>query len=95
VIQRIANARQSTRAALDRYTLVLAQVSLAELRHIIEVEGYVIGDEEIQFAVIVVINESRARGPAWIAHSSHLSNISESPIAVVLEQVIGPDARNV
>src|SRR4029077_11819953 len=47
-----------------------------------------VGDEQIVEAVIVVVAHADATGPAGFQQSGALGNISESSIAVVLEQPI-------
>src|SRR5437660_12285799 len=67
VIETIARALQTSGPALHRYTFELASASFAELRQIIHIEIYIVGDEEIELAIVIVIDESSAGGPTRIA----------------------------
>ena len=71
-VERVAVAGQSARAALHGDALELAGLVLAELRQVVEVEVDVVGDEQIEIAVVVVVDERRAGGPARVADAGLL-----------------------
>src|SRR5262249_30849429 len=48
--------------------------------------------EQIQLAVVVVIQERRAGGPLGCSYPSGLGNIAESTVAFVLKQMVLPEA---
>src|SRR6266851_1498845 len=48
--------------------------------------------EQIQLAVVVVIQKRSAGGPLGRAHTRDFGNVAESTVAVVLKQVVLPEA---
>src|SRR5262249_41758624 len=55
--ERVARAAHPSGAALHRDSLVLASLVLAELRQVVEVVIHVIGNEEVEPPIIVVVYE--------------------------------------
>src|SRR6266568_5172138 len=53
------------------------------------------GDEQIQFAVIVIIKPHCAGGPAGGSDSSLISNISESSVSIIMVENIATITRDV
>src|SRR5262249_22271087 len=86
--ERVARAAHPSGAALHRDTLVLARLVLAELRQVVEVVVHVIGDEEVQPAVIVIIYEGRSSRPSRVVYAGGPGNISERPITIISEEVV-------
>ena len=95
VIESVTFPGQTSGTALHRYALVLAQFALAKLWQLIEVESDVVGDEEIEVTIAIVIDESCARRPSRIANLGLLCNIAESSIAVIFEEMIRPYAGDI
>src|ERR1700730_11276054 len=95
MIERIARALQPSGSALHRYPLELAGASFAELRQIIHIEIYIIGHEEIELAIVVIIDESGAGRPTRIADASFLRNVAEGAVAIVSEQMVWSQAGHV
>ena len=58
----------------------------------IDVEIYIVGNEQVQLAVVIVIQEGRARGPTGIADVGALSNVRKRAVSVILEEMIWPQA---
>ena len=56
-------AFQTSWTTLHRNRFVLAGLALAKLRQVVDVEIDVVGDEEIEIAVVIVIDERGAGGP--------------------------------
>ena len=65
-------AGQPARAALHREALVLAGLAFAELRQRVEPHVDVVGHEQIEPAVVVVVGKRRAGGPSRIADAGFL-----------------------
>ena len=53
----------------------------------------VIGDEQIEVAVAIVVEERRARAPERIAHARRGGDVGERAVAVVAEERVGPEGR--
>src|SRR3977135_4078110 len=91
----IAGARQTPWPTLDRQSLKLTAGSLAKLRQVIDVEIDVVRNKQIEFAVVVIIHESGAGGPARIADARFLSDVGKRAVAVISEKMVGPETRYV
>ena len=76
VEQRIAGARQTFGAALHGHSAILAELGFAELGELGEIDVDVVGDEEIQRAVFVVVGNRCAGGPARIVDSGVIAVMS-------------------
>src|SRR6185312_9553467 len=53
------------------------------------------GDEEIEFAVVVVIKPGSAGGPVRRGHAGFVGYVCESAVAVVVKENVGAVVRNV
>src|SRR5258708_106822 len=95
MIKRIAGTLQSSGATLHRYPFELAGAPFTKLRQIIHVEIHIIGHEEIELAIVVIIDEGRAGRPTRIADARFLSNVGEGAVAVVSEQMVWPQAGHI
>ena len=60
MIKTVAGALQASGSALHGYSFELAGASFAELRQIIHVKINIVRDEEIQLAVIIIIDKRGA-----------------------------------
>lgn len=58
----------------------------------VDVEIHIVGNEQVQLAVVIVIHEGRASGPTGIAHPSGLRYIRKCAVAAILEEVVWPKA---
>ncbi len=58
----------------------------------VDVEIHIVGNEQIQLAVVIVINEGRASRPTGIVHPSGLRYIRKCAVAVILEEAVWPKA---
>ncbi len=84
---------QAARAAVDRNSFPIAVRVFAGLRNRFGVELEVVGDEEIEAAVAVVIDEGAAGAPtiSGMKKSGLLRDIGEGAVAiVVIEDVLAP-----
>src|ERR1043165_1084202 len=84
----IARAGQTSGTALDRHTFELTGAPLAKLRQMIHVKINIVRDEQVQFAVIVIIKKCSARRPTRSANTGLLSYISKAAVAVVVIQMV-------
>src|SRR5712691_5649283 len=90
MVERITVSGQSSGPALHRHPLKLTGATLAEFGRMVDVEIYIVGNEQIQLTVIIVIHEGRPRRPARITHSRPGRYVSERAITIVLEQMVWP-----
>src|SRR6266581_3073059 len=95
MIESIARALQSPGSALDGYAFELTSAPFAELRQIIHVKIYIVGHEQIQPAVVIIVNECGTRRPTRITDPCLLSNVGERAVAVVSQQMVRPQAGDV
>src|SRR6266852_6235501 len=84
VIQDILRARQSARAAHHRNSLPYAGGKLAGSGSAGQIEVHVVGDDQIELSVTVVIDERTARAPCFsrARNSSPLRDLGEDPVIV-------------
>ncbi len=89
------SGRKPSWTALDRQSLPGATAVSAGFRHAREVKLKVIGYEEIEVAVAVVVHERAAGAPTWhVAEQPGLfCNVSETTIAVVSVKFILAEVR--
>src|SRR5882762_8521172 len=95
MVERITGAGQSPGPALHRHPLKLTGATFAEFGQMVDVEVYVVGNEQIQLTVVIVIHEGRARGPSGVAHTSSPGDIGKGPFAVILKEMVFPQARHI
>src|SRR5688572_33482536 len=74
---------------------VPAALALTKHRQVVDVEIDVGCDEEIEIAVMIVIDKEVPSGPARVVYSSCVGNVSERTVAVVLQQMIRAEAGDV
>jgi hypothetical protein len=91
----IARARKSARPALHRHAAVLAELALAELRQVFQTKINIVCHEQIEPAVVVIIAERGAGRPAAVSDSRFFGNVGESPIAVIVIEVIASQTGDV
>ncbi len=85
MVETIAGALETARAAVHWYAAILAEGADAERRQVVHVDVDIVGDDEIEVAVIVVITESRARSPAaGVGDASFRGDIGKRSIVVVV-----------
>ena len=94
-IERVAGAGQPARAALNGDAVELAELALAELRQRLEPHVDVVGDEQVEPAVAVVVGERRAGRPSRIADAGLLGHVRERPVTVVAIQLVRAVAGDV
>src|ERR1039458_6509830 len=85
--------RQAARATVHRNALPVATGDLAGRRHGLEVKLQVVGDEQVQVAVAVVIHEGAAGSPShsWREQTRFLGDIGEGAIPIIaVENVLTP-----
>src|SRR5580658_7751690 len=84
---------QSSRPTLHRDTLPIAIYIFSGYGRVRERKPYVIGDEQIQMPIPVVVKETASRAPAWLVvpKASGLGYVGKRSIAVVA--VTNADAR--
>ena len=88
-IEHVLAARQARRTARDRHALVAAQPRLGHGRRR-EIEVDVVGGEQVEAAVAVVVEEGAARAPAraHVAESRRVGHVLERAVARVAEQAV-------
>ncbi len=95
VIQNVFAALQSRRSARHHYALVKAR---ARFRHgrSRQIEIDVVGDEQIEFAVAIVVDERAACVPAraFARHSCLLADVGEGTVTIVVVQNILAEVGN-
>src|SRR5581483_6726346 len=96
VIERVITGWQAARAALDRDSLPIAIAICARLGDMLEIELKIIGDEQIEVAVAVVVDEGAAGAPARniTEQTSLFGYVSKSAIAIVAIKFVLPEVRN-
>ena len=85
VIQAVAAALESARAAGHRNAAIGAEGALPELGEMVEIKVHVVGHVEVEIAVIVVVAKGRAGAPAsGVSYSGFLGDIGERSVVVVV-----------
>src|SRR5439155_16808310 len=89
VEENIFSADEARRAAGDHYTFIWAGAGLGDGSSG-EIHVNVIGDEEIELAVTIVVNESAARIPALAVSgdAGFFGDFAESAVAIVVVETI-------
>src|SRR4051794_41180009 len=95
-IQQIRAAAEALRATWDWDLAITAIKGRSGLGRARRVEGHVVGDEQIEMAVAIVIQETAACAPAVFdaRHACLLRNIREGAIAVVAVENISPEVSD-
>ena len=89
VVEQLAmRSFQSPRAAHDRDSLPDAIITAARHRSIRKIQVHVLGDEQIQFSVAVIIHERTTCLPSNVVmpQSRFLCQIRKGPVAVVVQE---------
>ena len=88
-VERVGAAGQPGRTARDRDALVAAEAGIGRGR-LREIEVDVVGDEEIEPSVAVVVEEGGARAPsrAWCGEAGAGGDVGERAVAVVAKQPV-------
>src|SRR5690242_18926278 len=85
VVEPVTRAFQASRSAGNGYAAVLAERTAAEGRQVVQVEVHIVGDIEIQAAIIVVIAKGSARAPApLVVHARLSGHVVKSSVAVIV-----------
>ena len=92
-IQQIGAAAEALRAARHRNLAIAAVEGRSRLGRARGVEGHVVGDEQIEVAVAIVIEETAARAPTVLdaGHARLLGDIREGAVAVVAVEHVSPE----
>src|ERR1700733_14035459 len=90
VIEDVRCALEATRATHDGNAFPDAARGLAWSWRVGEVEVYIVGDGEIEFAVAIIVNEGAARSPlfAGTGNACLLRYLLEGSVALVVEGAI-------
>ncbi len=90
VVKNVFRGRQSSRPAHHRRALPHARWALARSGRGREIEVNIVCDDEIEFAVAIVVNESATRAPrlSRSAHACLVRHIGEDAVIVVIEMVL-------
>src|SRR5580700_3682677 len=97
----MSSCGQSARATLNRNTFPVAVHVLSRHRGILEREAYVVGHEEIEMSIPVIVKKTTARPPACLIGSlivrvvvpktGSLGHIGKCPIPVIAMQAVLPE----
>ena len=89
VVENVLAALQSRRSARHHHTLVEARAGLRHRRRC-QIEIDVVGDEQIELPVAIVVDEGAACVPAraFARHAGLLADVGERAVAVVVVQNI-------
>ena len=95
-VERVPAAREPGRPARDRHSLVATQARLRR-RVAVELDVDVVGGEEVEPAVAVVVDEGAARSPARAraAQTGLDGHVLEAPVALVPVEVVLSPVRDV
>src|SRR6266850_168580 len=83
VVERVTRSRQPSGTTLHRNAFELARRALAERGQVVQIKANVIRYEQIQLAVIIVIQECSSSGPSWVANAGFRGNVRKGAIAVI------------
>src|SRR5215813_6323135 len=61
----------------------------------IQIEIYIIRDEQIELAVVVIVKKGGPGGPTRIIHAGFFGHVSKGPVAVVAQQMVWPETGDV
>jgi len=85
MVKAVARPRETTRAARNRNSTVLAKPRTAEFRKVIQVEIHVICHVEVEIAVAVIISKRSARAPAsQVADPSLQGDVAKRSVTIIL-----------
>src|SRR5579871_1099087 len=90
VINHVRRARKAAWATHDRGAFPHATDASARFRSCREIEVHVVGDDEIEFAVAVIVDEGAAGSPlfAGAGDSGSFGDLFEGAIALIVEEAI-------
>ena len=90
-------AEQAVRFSPVRLRAAVVRFAAAEGAHRVaaEIEVHVVGDEQVQRAVAVVVEEGRGDAPPGIVGAGGLRRILEPPSAQVAPEAVRPEVRHV
>ena len=86
----MATERKTSGAAVDRDAFPIAVDARARFGHLLKIELKIIGNEEVQIAVAVVIQKGASRTPAHFrtSQSSFLRDVFESTVSLVAVEAV-------
>ena len=98
-VQRVSSSGHSDRSAFNGYASPVAIRVLSWNRCMLEREAHVIGNEQIEIPIPVVVDETAARPPAWriVPQSGTPGHVGKRSIAVVAVETVLPEvcAKNI
>src|SRR5579862_84287 len=85
VIEAVASAFESARAAVHGDAAILAEDPTAKFRQIVDIDVDIVGNIEIEVAVVVVVSESCARAPAiGVGNACLGSDIRKGSVVIIV-----------
>src|SRR5262249_49338691 len=89
-IQRMSSSGHSNGPTFNRDTFPVAIRVLSRNRRVFEREMHVVGNEQIEIAVAIIVNETASRSPTLllVPKASTLGYVSKRAIAVVAIQTV-------
>src|SRR5271165_3183621 len=98
MVKLAVRALQTARTAQNRHSLPNARCTAAGLGRVRGIEINVVGDEEVEAAIAIVIKEGAARRPAGVfvscvvPEAGFAGDVGEGTVAVVVEKhVVSPE----
>ena len=95
VIESIACAFQSTRAALHLQVEKRTCGSIRQFLQIFQMAVHVVTDKQVNESVAIVIGKRRSRGPSAIAYAGLFGNVGEGTVSVVAIQHVASQASDI
>ncbi len=95
MIERVSGAFQAARPALYIQPTERADGEFAEAGQAVEMEVDVVGDHQVDEAVVVVVAEGRAGGIAIVAHAGFGRDVGKCAVAIVAIEDIRAQAGDV
>src|SRR5258705_6519356 len=93
MVERITSTGQSSWSTLYGYSFELAATSLSKFRQVIDIKIDVVGDEQVEFTVVVIVDKRGAGGPTRIGDARLLCDVSKGAVAVIPKKMIRPETR--
>src|ERR1700727_3029551 len=93
-VSRVSSGGQSARSALNRDALPIAIYVLARHRRVLERETYIVGNEEIEVAIPIVVKETASRSPSRliVQQPGGFRDVGKRSISIIAIKTVLPEA---